>query len=187
MKKISLTVIERLPHLRFKGFISHLFYFMTFINLRLRLIQADWWSNNQPTRKNLPSPRGCSLPQSMTHYILSALHVKRCGHRPPWMTGDSGKESIATLSSHVPDVPNVPDVLPWHPVQPPQFNNPCMDPFTSSWCPSWHPTISNHGLDTYIWFTSPHTQMHIWCGFLSVSYNWWISLWKWLCSFTMGI
>lgn len=91
----------------------------------------------------------------MTQYILSALHVKRCGHRPPWMTADPGKESTATLHSHVPDVPNVPDLLPRHPVQPPQLNNPCMEPFTSSWCPSWHPATSSHGLDTHIWFTSP--------------------------------
>lgn len=41
-------------------------------------------------RENIfPSAGGCSLPQSMTGYILSVLYAKKRGHRASWMMGEA--------------------------------------------------------------------------------------------------
>lgn len=150
------------------------------MSLQLRSIQVGWLSNKHPTSKIFPSPGGFLYPKVWHNKFFLHFKSKRYGHRPPCVTGDPGKVSIASLHSHVAGPGNMVNVFPKHSVQQPQFNNPCTDPFTSSWCPSWHPAAASHGLGTYIW-SLPHTQMHVWCGFLCVSYNWWISLWKWLC------
>lgn len=88
---------------------------------------------------------------------------KECGRRPPWMSGDPGKASTAGLHSHARCAPTALNATT-------QMNNPCMDPLTPHGV--LH-SIQPHPVMAWArtFGSLPHTQMHIWHGFLSVSYN----------------
>lgn len=153
--------------------------------LQLRLIQVGWLSNQPAYEENPFQPWWLfiTLKYDTIHSFCTSCQIGVAIDPHEWLETQEKRAQLAYIPM-------------WKALETCQmFSHSTQCKHPNLIIPAWahsHPHGVLHGIHLHpgmAWAhvgSPPHTQMHIWSGFSSVSYNSRISLWKWLCSVDGG-